>query len=976
MEDTPLYNSRVIKSFVEYINRYIPELKIQSILDYAGITSYQLEDEGHFLTQTQTDRFYEILVNTSGDKNIARKVGQYAAFSKAVGNVSQYTLGFITPARAYAVLGKLTSHLSRGSSLKVRRLGTNQVEVTAIQNPGVTEKPYQCENRLGIFEGIAKLFTNELAVIEHKTCMHIEGNTCVYRIRWNSTPAFIWKRVANYSYIISLFICLFFVFILPNNYIATGILSVILIVLGISRYQLHLENKELATTFTNHGDTASELLDEINSRYNNALLVQEIGQAASSILDIDKLLHFTMETVERRLKFDRGLIMLANKDKNRLVFRVGYGYTPEEESLIKNTEFHLDNPKSRGPFIISFKQQKPFLINDLKEVANDISKRSLDFVNKLDVKSFICVPIIYEGRSEGILAVDNHHSSRALKQSDINLFLGIAPQLGISINNARFYDLIREREQEFRALSENAPDIIYTIHANGRFAYVNPAWERILGHRKQDVEGKRFIDFVKNQDRKRFILVFKQIRNNKQRIVDFYGSILHRDGSERLFHMSGAPNIDSDGNVTGVVGTFRDITELKKSEMKLREANRHLSQEIEERKQAEGKRVELERQLIQAQKMEAVGTLAGGIAHDFNNLLMGIQGHASLMMLKTDPSHYHFEKLKNIEHYVIRGADLTRQLLGFARGGKYEITPANMNELITKSSRMFCRTKKDIALTTRLDPNLWTVEVDHGQIEQVLLNLYLNAAQAMPGGGRIDIETQNCILEETKVQHTYYKPGKYIRVSVKDTGIGMDEKTKQRIFEPFFTTKEMGRGTGLGLASAYGIVKSHGGFIDVESEMGLGSDFIIHLPISSKTAEKENIIPEKMLYKGNETILLVDDEAAMLEVGTEMLNQLNYKVISARSGKEAVKLFIGKKDEIHLTILDMIMPEMNGSETFNIMNQIKPGLKVLVSSGYSMSEEAAKISKIGCNSFIQKPFDIYKISSKIREVLDKDFLAA
>jgi PAS domain S-box-containing protein len=975
MEETPLYNTVIINGFAEYISKYLPGLELLPILDYAGITIYQLEDGGHWLTQTQVDRFYEILVKKADDPDIARKAGQYSPFAKAAGNVSQHVLGFVNPYAAYIALSKYYPRVSKGSTLNTRKVGPNQVEVVAIQNPGVTEKPYQCENRMGTFEGLAKLFTKELAEIDHTTCMHISGNRCVYKISWKTMPSFHWKRIANYCYLLCLIICPLFFITLPGSYSLTAILSVILAVMGVSLYQFHLKKNELAESLKDHGNTASNLLDEINARYNTAMLVQEIGQAASSILDIDNLLKFTMETVHKRLDFDRGLIMLANKDRTRLVYRVGYGYEPDEETMLKNTEFHLDNPKSRGPFIISFKQQKPFLINDFKDVAQDMSERSREFVRKINVKSFICVPIVYEGRSEGILAVDNHHSKRALNQSDINLFLGIAPQLGISINNARFYGLIRDREQQFRALTENAPDIIYTINANGRFAFVNPAWERILGHRKEEVEGKRFIDFTKKEDIKRFIYVFKQIRDQKERIVDFYGSILHKDGTERLFHMSGAPNIDSDGNVTGAVGTFRDITELKKSELELWDSNRQLWKLIEEKELAEAKRTELEKQLIQAQKMEAVGTLAGGIAHDFNNLLMGIQGYTSLMMLKTDASHYHYEKLKNIEHYVIRGADLTRQLLGFARGGKYEITPVNMNELITKSSRMFGRTKKEVAVTTRLEPNLWTVEVDQGQIEQVLLNLFLNASQAMPGGGRIDIQTQNSVLEEAETQNSYYIPGKYVRISVKDTGVGMDEKTKQRIFEPFFTTKEMGRGTGLGLASTYGIVKSHGGFIDVKSKIGHGSDFVIHLPVSAKAAQKEKAINEKKLYKGDETILLVDDEAVMIEVGSEMLTSLNYKIISARSGKEAIELFMNKKDEIHLTILDMIMPEMNGSETFNRLNQIQPGLKVLVSSGYSLSEEAARISKLGSNSFIQKPFDIYHISSKIREVLDKDTLS-
>jgi signal transduction histidine kinase len=225
--------------------------------------------------------------------------------------------------------------------------------------------------------------------------------------------------------------------------------------------------------------------------------------------------------------------------------------------------------------------------------------------------------------------------------------------------------------------------------------------------------------------------------------------------------------------------------------------------------------------------MESLGTLAGGIAHDFNNLLMGIQGRTSLMVMDKDYSHPDFEHLKGIEDYVKSAADLTRQLLGFARGGKYEVKPTDINEMIKKSSSMFGRTKKEIKIHEKYQKDVWTVEVDQGQIEQVLMNLYVNAWQAMPGGGELYIETENVTLNEDYVKPYQVEQGNYVKISITDTGVGMDEATRQRIFEPFFTTKEMGRGTGLGLASVYGIIKNHGGFINVYSEKGEGTTFNI-----------------------------------------------------------------------------------------------------------------------------------------------------
>jgi CheY-like chemotaxis protein len=267
------------------------------------------------------------------------------------------------------------------------------------------------------------------------------------------------------------------------------------------------------------------------------------------------------------------------------------------------------------------------------------------------------------------------------------------------------------------------------------------------------------------------------------------------------------------------------------------------------------------------------------------------------------------------------------------------------------------------------------VEIDQGQIEQVLLNLYVNAWQAMPGGGGLYLETKNVILDESGPQPFYVKPGKYVQVSIADTGVGMDDRTKERIFEPFFTTKEMGRGTGLGLASAYGIIKSHGGVITVQSVKGQGTTFVIHLPASERRPEKEKT-PISMLLQGHETILLVDDEEMVLDVAVEMLKRLGYKILTAQSGQEALEIFKRHKEAIDLIVLDMIMPGMSGSETYNLLKNILPDIKVLLSSGYSISGEATEILNRGCQGFIQKPFDIKQVSCKIRDILDKDNFAS
>lgn len=377
----------------------------------------------------------------------------------------------------------------------------------------------------------------------------------------------------------------------------------------------------------------------------------------------------------------------------------------------------------------------------------------------------------------------------------------------------------------------------------------------------------------------------------------------------------------------------------------------------------------LERRFQEAQRMESLGTLAGGIAHDFNNLLMGIQGNVSLMYLDVENDPALVEKLKNIEDCVDSGSRLTKQLLGFARGGKYVVKPIDMNQVLQNSAEMFGRTRKAIKIHGDYQADLWTVMADSSQIEQVLVNLFLNAWQAMNGTGDLYLTTRNLVLDEIFVKPFEVQPGRYVKISVTDTGIGMDEATQRRIFEPFFTTHEPGRGTGLGLASVFGIVKNHNGLITVKSQLGKGSTFEVYLPGSDKDPEVEMPVLEP-IELGSETLLLVDDEEYIIDVAKLMLEGLGYSLLIANSGGSAVEIFAENQAKISLVILDMVMPDMDGEEVFRRLREINPDTKVLFASGYYVMEQAQSLLQSGVSDFLQKPFNMQQLSTKIRKMLD------
>ncbi len=498
-------------------------------------------------------------------------------------------------------------------------------------------------------------------------------------------------------------------------------------------------------------------------------------------------------------------------------------------------------------------------------------------------------------------------------------------------------------EEEIRKLTtavEQSIDGIAIFDLSGRLTYANNAFAEIHGYSSKEIVGANIMDLHTKEQ----IDGYEVLINHLNTHGSWAGEVenIRKDGTVFSAYVSITLLKENEGNSTAILVALRDITEQKM----------------------------LEAQLHQAQKMEALGTIAGGIAHNFNNLLMGIMGNTSLMLLNTDPVHPNYGRLKTIEKQVQSGSRLTNQLLGYAREGKYEIESISLNRLVIETSNTFSATKKEIRVHTELADNLFGINADQGQIEQILLNLYVNAADAMPIGGNLFLKTMNITHKDMRDKPYKTKPGNYVLLTVRDTGAGMDKKIMEKIFDPFFTTKGFSKGTGLGLASVYGIVKSHGGYIDVDSRKGKGSIFSIYLPASDKEV-KEKEMPSVMLYTGNETMLLVDDEDMILEVGSHMLETLGYKILTAKGGKEAVKIYKSNKRKISLVILDIVMPDMGGGEVYDKIKKINPGVKVLLSSGYDIESQAAEFLRPRCDGFIQKPFDIKTLSREIRKILNK-----
>jgi len=504
-----------------------------------------------------------------------------------------------------------------------------------------------------------------------------------------------------------------------------------------------------------------------------------------------------------------------------------------------------------------------------------------------------------------------------------------------------------ESELKFKCLSENSPEIIYTLDCDGRYNYVNPAWEKVLGHDTTEVVGKFFIDFSLKKDIKKYIGIFKKIRDNSETITDVTSSLVHKDGSQRLFNLSGAPNLDSTGQIVGMVGIIKDITEQHK----------------------------LQTKLIQTQKIEALGTLAGGVAHDFNNILSAIIGYSELASLDVSDN----DQLKNYISHILkaseRAKELVGQILSFSRQSQEVYKPVEINTIANEVLNLLRATlPSTIEIHQDINSDNGIINAVPTQIHQLLMNLCTNAASAMEAeGGLLEIGLKNEKISSSQGKNQLdIEPGIYIVLTVRDTGHGMAPGVLEKIFDPYFTTKQKGKGTGLGMAVVLGIVKSHHGGISVISKPREGTTFRVYFPVLENELKTERADICHTLPKGDECILFVDDEEDILNIGSRMLTRLGYEVITKSNSIDGLDLFKEQPGRFDLVITDMNMPKLSGEKLAIEMMKIRPDIPIILCTGFSEKINKDMAQRIGIKEFSIKPLGLRDLAEITRKALDNN----
>ncbi len=665
---------------------------------------------------------------------------------------------------------------------------------------------------------------------------------------------------------------------------------------------------------------------QLDEQRRQLLAMNTIAEAVNRVVELDVVLQTALDRITELLGTDYGWIYMLEGDTlvQKCSKGTQNGFLPANDASSKAPALWLQQPRIQ------------------RERTHERLGRIDPAFKEMGIQVWASVPLKVKDTVAGALIVAGR-GYEMFTEKQAELVEAFGNQISVALNNARLFDRLKESEEQYIDLFENAPDIYLSVSRQHLVVDCNTTGAAIMGRPKPDIIGRRFEEFFvetrRDEVRKRVEEMFTEGRG----LRDLEEQLLKHDGLPLTVALSSSLVFDEKGETVNARMVARDISERKK----------------------------MEGALLHAQKIDSIGNLAGGIAHDFNNILAAVLGSASIMRRRLTEKSKLYKYVEIIESSARRGSSLTRQLLTFARKTETIVKPVNINTLIEETLHLFQRSvTKEIEVVTTLCADVAAVDGDDGQIQQALLNLFLNARDAMPQGGKLTITTNVTIADaHTTSQFSSIKPGPFVLIQVADTGGGIDRDIQNRVFEPFFTTKESG--TGLGLSVVYGVVQSHGGFINLESEVNRGTTFSVYFPRSMGHAPLAARQRRQRLPHGKENILIIDDELSVCEIARDMLAGLGYTVFVEHDGKSGVDLYRTRQAMIDLILLDINMPVMGGKQAFEVLRTINPRARILIVTGYGREGVETSSFSTQVNGFMQKPFLLEMLARKVREVLDE-----
>ena len=709
----------------------------------------------------------------------------------------------------------------------------------------------------------------------------------------------------------------------------------------------HLKNEVASERTKRHAaETVREkAIGELLDSRRRLELLQAITMAANHAATIEGAMETALEKIAKYGGWAVGHVYLQKEEGASELVSLDGWYIKEPARF---HEFHLATqsvPAQIGNGLAGrvYSSGKALWIPDIRSEANLNPAWQIE---NLGLKSAYGFPLLIGNDVVGVMEFFSE-LEKGPDEKLLEIMAHLGAQLGRVVEWQRTQAELQRSEVYFRKLTENALDLITILNVDGTIRYESRSIQQVLGFTPEEYTGKNAFSFVHPDDLPMVSQSFAEALKRQGNTEILVFRFRHRDGTYRILEGMGL-NLLADPDVEGIVFNSRDVTERKR----------------------------LEEQFLQAQKVQAIGQLAAGVAHDFNNILTAILGYSDMALMRLTPEDQLYGHMTGVKQAAFRAAALTRQLLAFGRKQMLQPRVLNLNTSISEMEKMLRRILgADITLICNHFANLGRVRTDPSQIEQVILNLAVNARDAMPKGGRLTIETANVVLDEEYARlRKEVTPGDYVMLAVSDNGSGMTSEVKNRLFEPFFTTKELGKGTGLGLATCHGIIKQSGGHIAVYSELGEGTTFKVYLPLVDGPEEEVETtnVRTAPAPRGNQTALLVEDEPMLRELTVTYLTSLGYEVLSAGNGRQALNLLHASGNKkIDILISDVIMPEMGGKDLAQFVQGMSPKTKVLFCSGYT--EDAVNLRGTMGNgtAFIPKPYTIDALALKVRELLDQ-----